>query len=104
MFREVYRTQLATRLLNGRSRSGHAERIMISKLKTEMSSEFTSSMQGMLNDLNVAADHERNFATHLENVKIELPIPEFKVRVLTTGFWPSYPNTPAKLPAIMAQC
>jgi len=104
-FADIYRNQLAKRLLNGRSKSDDAERTMIQKLKLRCGAQFTSSMEGMINDLNIAADHLRDFETHLKNIDAgEMPVPEFKVRVLTTGFWPTYQVTDVRLPKAMSQC
>jgi len=104
-FADIYRNQLAKRLLNGRSKSDDAERTMIQKLKLRCGAQFTSSMEGMINDLNIAADHLRDFETHLQNVDAgEMPVPEFKVRVLTTGFWPTYQVTNVRLPKAMNDC
>lgn len=102
-FAEIYRNQLAKRLLNKRSKSDDAERSMISKLKLRCGAQFTSPMEGMLNDLSIGTDHQRDFTAHLEKKSITLPT-DFSVQVLTTGFWPSYQLLDVKLPKEMAGC
>lgn len=104
LFALVYRNQLAKRLLNGRSKSDSSERVMIQKLKLREGAQFTSSMEGMLNDLNIAADHVKNFQEHLRNVNKTLPLKDFQVRVLTTGFWPTTHSTDVHLPPTMTTC
>ena len=65
LFAEIYRNQLAKRLLNQRSASDDAERSMISKLKLRCGAQYTGKMEGMLADLAVGADHHRDFKTFL---------------------------------------
>jgi len=104
LFADTYRVQLANRLLNGRCKSDNAERAMIQKLKLQCGAQFTSSMEGMLNDLNIAADHVRAFKTYLDKNHVNLEIPRFETRVLTTGFWPAYPDVKVVLPEKMGAC
>ena len=101
-FVEIYRNQLAKRLLNQRSISTDAEKIMITKLKMQCGAQFTAKLEGMLNDLAVGSDQKNEFDKKMsaENVKTD-----FSVQVLTTGFWPSYqtPNNVA-IPPEMTNC
>lgn len=87
LFAEIYRNQLAKRLLNQRSRSEDAEKLMISKLKVQCGTQFTSKMEGMLSDLAVAAKQRGEFEQLMQDSGNSL---EFTVQVLTTGFWPTY--------------
>lgn len=105
LFAEIYRNQLAKRLLNQRSASDEHEKLMITKLKQRCGSQFTGKMEGMLNDLNIGIDHQTEFHEHYvakvgdaQSKKLE-----FKVQVLTTGYWPSYPNLDLHLPAEMTR-
>ena len=104
LFGEEYQEQLSKRLLNGRSKSDHAERFMIGKLKLICGAQFTSKMEGMLNDLNVASDHNAKFHKYLSSVKKTLPVQKFQITILTTGFWPKHPDTTCTLPPVMADC
>ena len=105
LFAEIYRNQLAKRLLNQRSASDDAERSMISKLKLRCGAQYTGKMEGMLADLAVGADHHRDFKTFPGEqedgggLKID-----FAMQVLTTGFWPTYKQLEVALPPVMARC
>lgn len=90
LFSEIYRNQLAKRLLNQRSASDDAERLMIQKLKLRCGAQFTSKMEGMLNDLAIGVDHQTQFQAYLdESSNLEMPF-DFTIQVLTTGHWPTY--------------
>jgi cullin 1 len=104
LFGEIYRNQLAKRLLNARSASDDAERSMVSKLKLKCGVQFTGKMEGMMMDLVLGGDVQRKFTAWLPSSTEALPI-EFGVQVLTTGFWPSFkPTRDLLLPAVMDQC
>ena len=109
LFAEIYRNQLAKRLLNQRSASDDAERLMIGKLKLRCGSQFTGKMEGMLNDLAIGVDHQQDFDTTLPSLLKERPadalqLPDFTVQVLTTGYWPSFPAIDARLPRDIVAC
>merc|ERR1712164_151808 len=91
LFAEIYRNQLAKRLLNQRSASDDAERLMIGKLKLRCGSQFTGKMEGMLNDLAIGHDHQADFESYyrkqLEESGAAGPHVDFGVQVLTTGYW-----------------
>lgn len=104
VFCEIYRNQLAKRLLNQRSTSDDAERLMIAKLKLRCGAQFTSKMEGMLNDLAVGIDHQTGFLAYLNRSSPSStgasggsPL-EFNVQVLTTGHWPTYKVLDVTLP------
>jgi len=106
LFAEIYRNQLARRLLNQRSASDDMERLMISKLKLRCGGQFTSKMEGMLSDLAVAAESGVLFEKFCkENQQLtQIGKMEFSVQTLTTGNWPSYKNIDINLPSIMQRC
>jgi cullin 3 len=56
VFENFYRNHLAKRLLNARSVSDEAEKLMISKLKAECGQQFTSKMEGMFLDMNLSKE------------------------------------------------
>mmetsp|Transcript_19408 Transcript_19408/g.39851 ORF Transcript_19408/g.39851 Transcript_19408/m.39851 type:complete len:741 (-) Transcript_19408:1236-3458(-) len=101
MFAEIYRNQLAKRLLSQRSTSDDAEKLMIAKLKMQCGTQFTSKMEGMLADLAVGSDQRSEFETRMRSVDTKL---DFSVQVLTTGFWPTYKSPEIVLTAEMAKC
>jgi len=101
LFAEIYRNQLAKRLLNGRSASNDAEKVMISKLKMQCGTHFTSKMEGMLSDLAVGADQKGEFD---EQMKVHNSKIDFSVQVLTTGFWPTYNSPNIAIAPEMTKC
>lgn len=100
MFAEIYRNQLAKRLLASRS-SQDAEKLMIAKLKVQCGTQFTSKMEGMLSDLAVGGQQRQEFDQRIRQEKIPL---DFSVLVLTTGFWPSYKSPEVTLTDQMEKC
>ena len=100
-FVEIYRNQLAKRLLNQRSASPDTEKIMISKLKMQCGTQFTAKLEGMLNDLTVGSEQKSEFDSILREKKSKI---DFGVQVLTTGFWPTYPAPEVAVPTEMTEC
>merc|ERR1719203_1613787 len=100
LFAEIYRNQLSKRLLYERSASEDAEKSMIAKLKMKCGAQFTSKLEGMINDLSLATDLQKEFRDHCEQLdegRSALGGIDFGVTVLTTGFWPSYQVQDANL-------
>lgn len=98
-FSNIYRSKLAKRLLNDDTASDDAERSMIAKLKMLCGAQFTSKMEGMINDLRTAAEVQRKF----EQTAPSLPV-EFSVQVLAISYWPTYPSHNVPLPTSLAGC
>lgn len=64
-------------------------------------------MEGMLNDLAVGVDHQKEFSQHVQEKSIALgrmSHGDFTVKVLTTGYWPSYNTFDVRLPDEMLRC
>ena len=101
LFAEIYRNQLAKRLLNQRSTSDDSEKLMIAKLKVQCGTQFTSKMEGMLSDLAVGAQQKTEFEQRMRSVDSKI---EFGVQVLTTGFWPTYQSPEVTLTPEMTKC
>ena len=59
MFADIFRGQLAKRLLNERSASDDAERGIISKLKLRCGAQYTAKMEGMIRDLSISLEQKR---------------------------------------------
>ncbi|CAM9718096.1 unnamed protein product [Chrysoparadoxa australica] len=108
LFAEIYRNQLAKRLLNQRSASSDAERLMIGKLKQRCGAQFTGKMEGMMTDLSIGVDKAKEFEQKLKakvaDGSVDLDGIEFNVEVLTTGYWPSYKPLDVTLPQGMLKC
>jgi len=103
LFAEIYRQQLAKRLLNHRSLSDDAERLMIGKLKLKCGSQFTCRMEGMMNDLAIGADHASEFEEYYRGLKKQNDI-DFSVQVLTTGYWPNFRPVNLVFPSELNRC
>jgi len=101
LFAEIYRNQLAKRLLSQRSISDDAEKLMIAKLKVQCGTQFTSKMEGMLADLAVGQQQRQEFEQRMRGVDTKL---DFGVQVLTTGFWPTYKSPEVTLTEEMTKC
>ena len=88
-FAEIYRNQLAKRILSESSGSEEAEKSLIQKLKLKCGASFTSKLEGMITDLALASDMQREFKQVVQASGMQSSF-ELSVTVLTTGFWPSY--------------
>jgi len=75
---------------------------MISKLKTECGSGFTSKLEGMFKDMELSKDIMTSFRQSRQAQ--ELQDLEVNVTVLTTGHWPAYSSMDLKLPPQLAKC
>lgn len=88
VFADIYRHQLAKRILTNKSSSDDMERIMIGKLKLRCGAQFTGKMEGMMNDLSIGTDHQSDFDRHVEQMGVStlgFGRGDFEVQVLTTG-------------------
>uniref|UniRef100_A0A6A7G4K3 Cullin-1-like isoform 1 n=1 Tax=Hirondellea gigas TaxID=1518452 RepID=A0A6A7G4K3_9CRUS len=97
LFLEFYRKLLAKRLLMARSANEDAEKSMIGKLKIRCGAQFTSKLEGMINDMKSASEHRNMFTqflaeTHADELSIDLD-----VQVLTTTYWPTYKESEIQL-------
>ncbi|WRT69963.1 uncharacterized protein IL334_006954 [Kwoniella shivajii] len=91
VFKAFYSTQLAKRLLLGRSASDDMERNMIVKLQNEMGEEFTSG-DIMMKDLQLSETLVKTY----QSVQAKEPeqykdAGNFTANVLTESAWPAYP-------------
>eukprot|EP00823_Brevimastigomonas_motovehiculus_P006923 TRINITY_DN5949_c0_g1_i1.p1 TRINITY_DN5949_c0_g1~~TRINITY_DN5949_c0_g1_i1.p1 ORF type:complete len:757 (+),score=176.94 TRINITY_DN5949_c0_g1_i1:117-2387(+) len=104
LYAEIYRNLLSKRLLLGRSASTDAEKSMIGRLKLRCGAQFTSKLEGMLNDMRAATEHNNSFKDYCRDKKLSTGDIEFSMQVLTTGFWPSYKAENLILPEDMNTC
>jgi hypothetical protein len=63
----------------------------------------TDSIEGMMNDLELAKDQARIYVDHKTNKNIEDPI-DFDIKILTTSYWPSYKSFELSVPAEVKSC
>jgi cullin 1 len=103
LFGEIYRNQLAKRLLTQRSTSDDAEKMMIAKLKVQCGTQFTSKMEGMLADLAIGGGQRTEFEGRMQQLHDQVKL-DFSVQVLTTGFWPTYKSPEVTLTEEMSRC
>ncbi|KAF8111551.1 hypothetical protein N665_0074s0080 [Sinapis alba] len=105
LFAEFYRKKQARRLLFDRNFNDDHERSILTKLKGQFGGQFTSKMEGMVTDMQLAKEQQIGFEEHIENGKTVKPKGvDFTVTVLTTGFWPSYKTSDLNLPIEMVNC
>ena len=90
VFQKFYSSMLAKRLVDHLSMSEDAEASMISKLKAECGSLYTSKLQQMFQDMAINSDLNVRFMTHLKDSNTTLNV-DFHVDVLTHGSWPFQP-------------
>ena len=119
VFIEYYRSYLAKRVLLDIATNNDAEKSMISKLKMmyvyiliyiyiyinvyRCGPNFTSKIEGMMSDLNLAKEIQKDFGSWSVESKATFPF-EFEVTVLTSGYWPSYRSTNCELLSEMKLC
>ena len=104
LFAEFYRKKLSRRLLFDKSANDDHERSILTKLKQQCGAQFTSKMEGMVTDLQLARDNQTAFEKWMDDDKERRPKVDFTVTVLTTGFWPTYKFMELALPQEMVSC
>ncbi|CAN0443092.1 unnamed protein product, partial [Ectocarpus sp. 12 AP-2014] len=111
VFEAFYKKDLAKRLLLGKSSSFDLERSIISKLKTECGSAFTSKLEGMFKDIDLSRDLMTTYSHHLKTKLHDRTVfkldksreMDLHVQVLTTGYWPGYPAMEVGMPDEMKE-
>ena len=86
LFGELYRKKLSKRLLFDQSANDDHERSILAKLKHQCGAQFTSKMEGMVTDLQLARDTQASFDGWLASDASRKPEVDLAVTVLTTGF------------------
>ena len=102
MFEAFYKKDLSKRLLLDKSSSVDAEKSMISKLKAECGSGFTSKLEGMFKDVDLSRDVMASFCESPQAHSLPSDV-ELSVHVLTQGYWPTYPPVEVNLPHQLLQ-
>ncbi|KAL5236660.1 hypothetical protein ACI65C_004070 [Semiaphis heraclei] len=101
VFERYYKNHLAKRLLLNKSVSNDNEKIMISKLKTECGSLFTSKLEVMLKDMSLSNTIMAEFKEYTAKSNDQfLHAMDLTVRVLTTGFWPTFALSKCNVPLV----
>lgn len=70
------RSQLGRRLLHQTSASVELEKALIAKLRLKCGAHFTAKLEGMVTDLDVAAELMKSFHNHQTSTNSPLPQPE----------------------------
>ncbi|CAD6231357.1 unnamed protein product [Miscanthus lutarioriparius] len=104
LFVEFHRKKLGRRLIFDRSGNSDQERSLLSKLKQYFGAQFTSKMEGMINDVTVAKDKHTDLENYIRTNPELNPKVDLSVQVLTTGYWPTYKSTDINLPSEMVKC
>ncbi|KAJ5909104.1 hypothetical protein N7495_001786 [Penicillium taxi] len=99
VFEAFYKTDLARRLLLGRSASEDAEKSMLVRLRKECGSGFTHNLESMFKDMDVARDEMSNYSSILkERSSRHRSAIDLHVSVLSAAAWPTYPDIPVRIP------
>lgn len=107
VFEAFYKKLLSKRLLLRKSSDLELEKSMITKLKTECGSNYTSKLEGMFQDVDLSRDAMAAYnvfrgqtagSSAGERVQADF-------QVLTTGYWPATPPTDSiRLPQELVAC
>ena len=88
-------------MLGERSESIEYERSIVTKLKINCGRQVTDSIEGMMNDLEIAKDQAKAYHDHrsdsVSKGGSEDPI-DFDIKILTTSYWPSYKSFELSVP------
>ncbi|KAF2260157.1 Cullin-domain-containing protein [Lojkania enalia] len=98
VFEAFYKKDLARRLLMGRSASADAERSMLARLKTECGAGFTSNLEQMFKDIELAREEMASYKAIYEERNEKLSL-DLNVNILSASAWPTYPDVPVIIPA-----
>ncbi|KAI6805217.1 Cullin-domain-containing protein [Hortaea werneckii] len=101
VFEAFYKKDLARRLLMARSASSHAERSMLTRLKTECGAGFTQNLEQMFKDVELAREEMQSYKSRLEErVGYEKgKNVDLTVNILSAAAWPTYPDIPVVIPS-----
>ncbi|KAF2736045.1 Cullin-domain-containing protein [Polyplosphaeria fusca] len=98
VFEAFYKKDLARRLLMGRSASADAERSMLARLKTECGAGFTSNLEQMFKDIELAREEMSSYKAIAEERNEKLAL-DLNVNILSASAWPTYPDVTVIIPA-----
>lgn len=93
IFEAFYKRDLAKRLLWNKIVSMDVEKQFVSLLKAECGAGYTSKMEGMFQDIDWSREAMSRYKQTLP-MTINKGEVEMEAQVLTTGYWPVYPQYP----------
>jgi len=97
VFEAFYKRDLAKRLLMNRVVSMDIEKQVCSLLKAECGAGYTAKVEGMFQDVEWSRETMNVYkqsAAAAPGIPAANPSVEMEVQVLTTGYWPVYPQYP----------
>lgn len=94
VFEAFYKRDLAKRLLWNRVVSMDIEKQVCSLLKAECGAAYTSKMEGMFQDVDWSRETMMVYKQSSAGLASTHASVEMEVQVLTTGYWPVYPQYP----------
>jgi cullin 1 len=104
IFISSYKVFLARRLLMEKYESLEYEKSFITKLKVTSGRQVTDSIEGMINDLELAKDLAVRYKKERANTESIANKIEFDVKVLTTCHWPTYKSFDITVPIEIHNC
>eukprot|EP00171_Calliarthron_tuberculosum_P013908 IDg13908t1 len=105
VFEAFYKKDLAKRLLYDKSASLDLEKSMISKLKVQCGSQFTSKLESMFRDVDASKDLMHSFKNHARSRALIGESVDLNVFVLEAAGWPlSIRTAEVKLPKELMNC
>jgi len=103
IFIESFKNFLAKRLLSEKSESIDNEKYIVTKLKITCGRTVTDSIEGMMNDLELARENSKKYNDWRSNQEGEDPV-DFDIKILTTSYWPSYKSFELSVPEPIKSC
>ena len=93
MFADLHRTYLAKRLIGKRSVSSDAEKLIVGLMKMQCGAQFTSKLEGMLYDYQLAGATQTEYDTVLRawqpQQSLDVRQIVFHNTLLTASYWPT---------------
>jgi cullin 1 len=103
IFIESFKNFMAKRLLSEKSESMDYERCIVTKLKVNCGRTVTDSIEGMMNDLEIAKDNSKRYHAWRSEKDGEDPV-DFEIKILTTSYWPTYKSFELSVPQEIKSC
>lgn len=104
VFERYFKLHLTKRLLHAKSASTDAERLFISKIKTECGYMYTAKMEVMFNDMKTSDDTCSAFREEIVRQGTDMKAVDLNVAVLTTMSWPINQAPDINLPELAVYC
>lgn len=79
------------------------EKSIVTKLKINCGRTVTDSIEGMMNDLEIAKESAKKYHDWRTAQEGEDPI-DFDIKILTTSYWPTYKSFELSVPQEIKSC